>query len=102
MPSLDHATIVARLRELPRALRAALRAHMAAQEPAVWARTVRDDAGDTIFGIDAAVEELLLEQCARWGESQHFTLLAEGLDPRGIPFGRPGRGGSPFRLLVDP
>src|SRR5262245_60364030 len=100
MPSLDHGTIVARLREMQAAIRAALRAHMVAQEPAVWSRTVRDAAGDTIFGIDAAVEDILLEQCERWGRTQHFTLLAEGLDPRGIEFGRPGRGGPPFRLLV--
>lgn len=75
---------------------------MARQEAAVWSRTVRDDAGDTIFGIDAAVEDALLEHCLAWGREQHFTLLAEGLDPAGIPFGRPGLGGPPFRLLVDP
>lgn len=83
-------------------LRAELRAHMLAQETAVWSRTVRDDAGDTIFGIDAAVEDVLLAHCRRWGEEQHFVLLAEGLDPGGVEFGRPGRGGPPFRLLVDP
>jgi len=83
-------------------LRAALREHMLSQEPAVWSRTVRDDAGDTIFGIDAAVEDLLLARCEAWGREQHFTLLGEGLDPAGVVFGRPGLGGPPFRLLVDP
>lgn len=102
MPSLDHASLVARLRELQGAIRTALRAHMVAQEPAVWSRTVRDDAGDTIFGIDAAVEAILLQHCERWGTTQHFTLLAEGLDARGVTFGQRGRGGPPFRLLADP
>lgn len=102
MPSLDHTSVVAHLRALQADIRTSLREHMGRQAQAVWSRTVRDDAGDTIFGIDAAVEETLLEHCRRWGETQHFTLLAEGLDPAGIPFGRPGLGGPPFRLLVDP
>jgi fructose-1,6-bisphosphatase/inositol monophosphatase family enzyme len=102
MASLDHIDLVLRLRTLQVELRAALRAHMQRQAPAVWSRTMRDDAGDTIFGIDVAVEDLLLERCRDWGHEQHFTLLAEGLDPAGVRFGRPGRGGPPFRLLVDP
>ena len=102
MASLDHLTLLPRLRALQTHIRGALRAHMQAQEPTVWSRTVRDDAGDTIFGIDAHVEEILLEHCRDWGRTQHFTLLAEGLDPGGIEFGRRGRGGPPFRLLADP
>jgi len=107
MPSHDTASlvaepIVARVRAIQAAMRDALRRHMLEQEPAVWSRTERDDAGDTIFGIDAAIETTLLEHCAAWGESQHFTLLAEGLPPEGVEFGKAGRGGPPFRLLVDP
>lgn len=102
MPSLDHHSLATRLRTLQAELRDTLRAHMQAQEPSVWSRTVRDDAGDTIFGIDAAVEELLLARCGEWGREQHFTLLAEGLGPEGRTFGKPGLGGPPFRLLVDP
>jgi fructose-1,6-bisphosphatase/inositol monophosphatase family enzyme len=100
--TLDTAAILPRLRALQADLRAALRAHMQGQEPRVWSRTVRDDAGDTIFGIDAAVEEILLARCTEWGRAQHFVLLAEGLDPGGVEFGTAGRGGAPFRLLVDP
>jgi fructose-1,6-bisphosphatase/inositol monophosphatase family enzyme len=99
---LDASRIVPRLRDLQGHLRAALRAHMLAQQPKVWSRTVRDDAGDTIFGIDVAAEEQLLEQCAAWGEEQHFVLIGEGLEQRGVEFGRQGRGGPRFRLLVDP
>jgi hypothetical protein len=102
MPSLDHASIVPRLRVLQADIRASLRGHMRKQAPAVWSRTVRDDAGDTIFGIDAAVEGTLLDHCRDWGRDQQFTLLAEGLEPEGIPFGKPGLGGPPFRLMIDP
>lgn len=102
MRGLDHPELLQRLRRLQADLRAVLRAHMLAQEPAVWSRTVRDDAGDTIFGIDAAVEHVLLDHCREWGRTQHFTLLAEGFDPDGVPFGSRGRGGPPFRLLADP
>lgn len=102
MPTLDHATLLPRLRALQADLRAALRVHMLAQEREVWARAERDDAGDTIFGIDVAAEDILLAHCELWGRSQHFTVLAEGLDPKGVTFGTPGRGGPPFRLLIDP
>lgn len=102
MPTLDSRAIATRLRVMQADIRAALRAHMRSQERTVWSRTVRDDAGDTIFGIDAAIEEVLLQHCAEWGKSQHFVLVAEGLDPGGIQFGRSGLGGPPFRLLADP
>lgn len=99
---LDPGLLLPRLRALQAALRADLRAHMLAQEPLVWSRTARDDAGDTIFGLDVAAEERLLALCTDWGREQAFVLTAEGLDPAGVPFGRPDRGGPPFRLLVDP
>jgi fructose-1,6-bisphosphatase/inositol monophosphatase family enzyme len=99
MATLDHHALVLSLRILQADICAALRAHMRSQEPAVWSRTVRDASGDTIFGIDAAVEEILVQRCE---EQQHFVLIGEGLEPGGIEFGRPGLGGPPFRLLVDP
>lgn len=102
MPSLDHASLLTRLRVMQADMRSALRAHMRSQETAVLSRQVRDDDGDTIFGIDAHVEEILLQHCQEWGRTQHFVLIAEGLDAGGVQFGRPGLGGPPFRLLVDP
>jgi hypothetical protein len=102
MPRLDHRQLLLRLRSLQIAIREALREHMRSQEQAVWSRSVRDEEGDTIFGIDAAVEEILLEHCREWGETQHFVLVGEGLEPGGVTFGEPGRGGPAFRLLVDP
>ncbi|MEZ6036758.1 MAG: inositol monophosphatase [Planctomycetota bacterium] len=91
-----------RLRVMQSDIRAALRAHMRSQELAVLSRTVRDGDGDTIFGIDIAVEEILLQHCQDWGRTQHFVLICEGFEPGGIQFGKPGTGGPPFRLLVDP
>ena len=102
MATLDRDSILSRLTAIGAQIRDALRSHMASQSTDVLSRTVRDDLGDTIFGIDVEVEELLLRECERWGETQHFVLLAEGLDPAGVEFGRSGRGGAPFRLLVDP
>jgi fructose-1,6-bisphosphatase/inositol monophosphatase family enzyme len=99
---LDPLPIVHRLRAMQADLRAALRSHMVSQAQQHWARTVRDDAGDTIFGLDVAVEDRLLDQCAAWGAEQQFVLIAEGLDARGVPFGRPGHGGPTLRLIVDP
>jgi fructose-1,6-bisphosphatase/inositol monophosphatase family enzyme len=99
---IDADAILAELTALQADLRAALATHMRAQAAATWSRTVRDDAGDTIFGIDVAVEELLLERCRRWGERQRFRLVAEGLDPAGVMFGEEGAGGPPFVLIADP
>ena len=102
MPTLDHPNLVNRLRVLQADIRAALRAHMRSQEVGVLSREVRDDSGDTIFGIDAEVEDILIQHCQDWGKTQHFVLVAEGIDQDGLQFGQPGRGGPPFRLLVDP
>jgi hypothetical protein len=102
MTTLDHAALLTLLRTIQGDIRATLRAQMTSQQTEVLARTIRDDLGDTIFGIDANAEEVLLHHCQEWGRTQHFTLLAEGLDPEGIQFGRPGLGGPPFRLLADP
>lgn len=102
MAELDPDTLLPRLRALQLELRDALREHTQTQAVELLARAVRDDEGDTIFGLDIAVEELLLRRCEDWGREQHFTVLAEGLTSSGVEFGRPGRGGPPFRLLVDP
>lgn len=99
MPELPVDDILSRLRELQTALGTALRAHMRDQEREVWSRTVRDDAGDTVFGLDAAVEETLLARCRAWGEETPFLLLAEGLPPEGVPC---GTGPPTFRMLADP
>ncbi len=73
---------------------------MAAQSVAVLARAARDDAGDTIFGIDIDAEHVLLRFCEDWAREVSFVLIAEGIEPEtGLAFGS-----SPpeFRLIVDP
>tara|TARA_R110002072_G_scaffold264409_1_gene423112 strand:+ start:16644 stop:17660 length:1017 start_codon:yes stop_codon:yes gene_type:complete len=102
MTKLDHRTLVPRLRALQVEIRSALRTEMVTQSVESLARAARDDEGDTIFGIDVEVEEMLLRYCEKWGEEQHFTLVGEGLPTAGVEFGRPGLGGPAFRLLVDP
>ncbi len=102
MATLEHQSILARLRSIGADIRTTLQKEMSEQQTEVLARAVRDDLGDTIFGIDVNAEEMLLRHCQEWGKTQHFVLLAEGLDPAGIVFGRPGLGGPPFRLLADP
>jgi fructose-1,6-bisphosphatase/inositol monophosphatase family enzyme len=62
-------------------------------------RTVRDDEGDTIFGIDRVAEDVLLPYCEAWGREQSFRLVAEGLEPEGRRF---GSGAPEFRVIVDP
>ena len=78
MTKLDHQTLVPRLRDLQVEIRSALRQHMQTQAIEHMSRAARDDEGDTIFGIDVEVEEMLLRYCERWGGEQHFTLVGEG------------------------
>jgi hypothetical protein len=60
---------------------------------------VRDEEGDTVFGIDVPAEEVLLAFCEEWGRESSFVLMAEGLEARGRPFGSRA---PEFRLIVDP
>lgn len=80
----------------------AVRENTTAQSTDVLSRRVRDAAGDTIFGIDVDAEHILLQFCEEWGRRRCFELVAEGIDERGMRFGRPGASGPQFRLIVDP
>jgi fructose-1,6-bisphosphatase/inositol monophosphatase family enzyme len=91
-----------RLLELQERIREALRASMAQQSAALLARTVRDGAGDTTFGIDADAERILLPYCEAWSKRVCFELVAEGLDEEPMRLGRGGASGPAFRLIVDP
>lgn len=94
---------LAKLIEMQRRIREALRECMATQSSDVLSRSARDDRGDTIFGIDVAAEDVLLPFCEEWGREACFTLVAEGLEPaEGVMFGRAGSSGPEFRLIVDP
>ena len=91
--------VVRKLAELQRHIRTAVRAAMEAQSSDVLSRGVRDDRGDTIFGIDVAAEDVLLPFFEEWGREQCIVLVAEGIEPEsGRVFGTPGSSGpEPWR-----
>lgn len=89
-----------RLLGMQAAIRDALRASMLAQELEQSARVARDDAGDTIFGIDIEAERILVEHCEDWAREESFVLVAEGLEPDGLR--RFGAGTPAFRMICDP
>lgn len=99
----DPAARLSRLLDLHTAIRDRLRAVLARGELERNASTAREDgAGDTIFALDLDAEEVLLPFCERWGRSECFRLVAEGLDPEGRVFGTPGASGPEFVLIADP
>ncbi|GAB4136748.1 MAG: hypothetical protein Fur0037_01500 [Planctomycetota bacterium] len=100
--TLDHDEILEHLLSMQEAIAGALIEHMRTAPAGGWSAQIRDEEGDTVFGLDAVVEDVLLAHCREWGEHRRFTLLAEGIDARGMVFGSKGAGGVPFRLLVDP
>lgn len=94
---------LAALCEMQRRIRTALCARMREQSSEVLSRDVRDGAGDTIFAIDVAAEDVLLPFCEEWGRRECFVLIAEGLEPAsGRVFGGAAGRAPAFRLIVDP
>ncbi len=88
-----------RLVDLQRRVRDVLRKTMAAQDLDAQSRQVRDDDGDTIFGIDVDAEDVLLACCEEWSRNTSFVVVAEGLEPEGRRF---GAGDPTTRVIVDP
>lgn len=78
---------------------AAVRRDLAGSSTDQLSQAVRDDEGDTIFGIDVSAEDVLLPFCEEWGKSASFRLLAEGIEPEGRVF---GSGTPAFRVILDP
>ena len=78
---------------------AAIRQSLAQASADTLSRTVRDQDGDTIFGIDLDAERVLIPFCEQWGQSVSFLLMAEGVEAGGRRF---GAGEPQFRLIVDP
>lgn len=99
---LDVSRLIERMQTVQAELRDLLREHMRAQEPQVWSRTVRDDEGDTIFGLDAAIEDRLVALCEEWGREQPLRLVAEGLDSSGVLFGATDSEQPRVCLIADP
>lgn len=91
-----------KLLQLQEHIRAALLGVMMLEKTEALSRQARDDRGDTIFGIDVAAEQILLQHCEAWGRDECFLLIAEGLEPEtGLLFGKSSSGPA-FRLIVDP
>ena len=88
-----------RLLALQSQILAAVRAAQARQQSASLSRVARVGADDTIFAIDVHAEETLLRGCEEWGKRECVRLLAEGLPPEGVVF---GKGEPRWRILVDP
>jgi len=91
-----------RICQLQDRIRDAVLAAQAEQSSQVLSRSVRDEAGDTIFGIDISAEAALLPLCEDWARTDSFVLVAEGIEPSiGRAFGP--RGATPsWRLILDP
>ncbi|HEY3415175.1 MAG TPA: inositol monophosphatase [Armatimonadota bacterium] len=86
-------------------MRDALLAHLRVQGNAM-ADVAEDHSsdGDTIYRIDEKGEDVLFEECERWGRETPFVLIAEGVPgdgwrafPAGTAFDR-----AEFLLIVDP
>lgn len=98
--SFDHELWRNRLLSMQRAIRERLRERMAEQELERNAAALRDDDGDTIFGIDVDAEAPLLEHCEQWAEESCFVLVAEGIEPAtGKVF---GSGDPTVTVISDP
>lgn len=88
-----------RLVAMQREVRDRLRTSMAAQDLERQSRAARDDAGDTIFGIDVDAESVVLAHCTEWAATDSFVLIAEGLEEEGRAF---GVGPPTARVILDP
>lgn len=88
-----------RLLALQDTIRVAVRAAQARHQSAALSQVERVGEDDTIFAIDVHAEQMLLVFCEAWGKQECLRLVAEGLPPEGITF---GRGEPRWRLLVDP
>jgi fructose-1,6-bisphosphatase/inositol monophosphatase family enzyme len=63
----------------------------------------RFTAADTIYKIDDACDEILLEHCHHWGKEEPFLLIAEGIENGSKVFPESSsESDAEFRLIVDP
>ena len=92
-------TPVQRLLALQHEILCALRAAQQRHDSAALSQVARTGDGDTIFAIDVHAEDILLQQCERWGRDEPLRLIAEGIPAAGIDF---GRGEPRWRVIVDP
>jgi fructose-1,6-bisphosphatase/inositol monophosphatase family enzyme len=100
---------VEKVRALHLAMRDALLHHLKEQEAST---TAGDDlsgvadvrGGDTIYRIDAHIEDVLFAHCADWAKDAPFVLIAEGIEDAGwrpFPDGAKAEDAA-FLMIVDP
>ncbi|MDB5171726.1 MAG: inositol monophosphatase [Phycisphaerales bacterium] len=105
MLPIDHQSVVDRLMEFQRDVRALLIASRKSQGLYAVNRTT---AADTIYQIDAVVEPLLEGFCRQWAKTTPLVLVAEGIeDERGREGAKVFPAGATeedalIRLIVDP
>ena len=100
---------VEKMRTLHEAMRETLLHHLRAQEEDAQSEDLAGIAdvrgGDTIYTIDAHVEEILFDFCEKWArEDGAFVLIAEGIEDAGwrvFPEGV-AEADATFLMIVDP
>lgn len=93
-----------RLRWLQGALRDRVCACRSTESPEALSAAVDARGGDTLYGIDVRLEDVLLDLCGRWAQEMPLVLIAEGLPGSGwhvLPEGTPVEAAQ-FCLVVDP
>ena len=95
------------LREMQEAIRGALMATLRASQAEALAQVATERGGDTIYAIDAEVEEVILGYARRWAERYPLVLVAEGIGEGAeegavvLPHGAAERDAR-LRVIVDP
>src|SRR5580658_950919 len=93
--------IIERLRELQWHIRDAV---IGAQQSVDLASVSRVSSADTIYGIDAVIEPVIVQFMEQWGHDQPLVLVAEGIEPetgRVFPAGA-REGDTEIRIIIDP
>jgi fructose-1,6-bisphosphatase/inositol monophosphatase family enzyme len=92
---------------LQTAIQQAIMADLRERQSEALAQVAAQRGGDTIYAIDARVEEVLLDFCREWAKEQPFVLVAEGVgegEEEGrivFPAGATEEQAA-FTLIVDP
>lgn len=100
----NHTTLLAQIRDIHAAIRAAVVAACEQSALEQLAAPVAEEAGDTIFAIDRVSEATLIERFGALAEQWSCTLIAEGLGATGqmiLPAGTTAEA-TELRVIVDP
>ncbi|NOY58465.1 MAG: inositol monophosphatase [Calditrichaeota bacterium] len=93
-----------RLKTIHLAMRNAILSHTKEHTQQFLAEVKRKTEADFIYAIDESCENILLEECEKWGNEECFVLISEGLEGDGMcvfPHSA-SPDDATFRLIVDP